>query len=74
MRWTPTVSVIYVKIIFFDKVIKYWLRPIEASMALMWFFEMFISEFNIPQYVYNMCTFQNTIMNSFDNCNTTKHS
>ena len=29
-------------------------------------------EFNIPKYVYNTCTFQNTIMNSFDNCNTTK--
>ena len=34
--------------------------------------EMLISEFNITKYVYNMCTFQNIIINSFDNSNTTK--
>ena len=33
---------------------------------------MFISEFKITNYVYNMCTFQNIVMNSFDNCNTTE--
>ena len=36
------------------------------------YFEMFISEFNIRKYVYNKCTFQNKIMNSFDNCNMTQ--
>ena len=41
-------------------------------MASMGVFEMFISEFNIPKYVYNTCTFQNIIMNGFDKCNTTK--
>ena len=70
--WTPTVSIIYVRRSFFEKVINNWLQLIEALMAPMRVFEMFISEFNIPKYVYNTCTFQNMIMNSFDNCNTTK--
>ena len=73
--WTRGVSIIDVKISVIEKVIKYWLRLIKASMASMasmLVFETFISEFNIPKYVYNTCTFQNTIMNSFENCNTTK--
>ena len=49
---------------FFEKVNKYWLQLIEASMASMRVFEMFSLEFNIPKYMYNTCTFQNMIMNS----------
>ena len=71
-QWTPTVLIIDVKISSLKKVIKYRLRLIEALMALMRFFEIFSSEFKIPKYVYTTCSFQNTIMNSFDNFNTTK--
>ena len=35
LLWTQTVLIIDVKGFFFEKVIKYWLRLIEASMASM---------------------------------------
>ena len=71
-RWTPTMLMIDIKRRLFKKVIKYWLRLIEAPMALMRFPKEKSLELNISKYMYNTCTFQNMTMNSFDNYNTTK--
>ena len=62
-KWTPILLMIDVKGSFFDKVIKYWLRLIEASMEALLFFKFFLRD----------STFQNTINNSFESCNQNTH-